>query len=118
MATCAAAVALTGASVTVAEAQTAGGWKCDGAKVSRCIQKVGTDRVQVNIVNKTYTTVVGRFGLTCGGPSGQRVYELKKNLSPRGGYLSGTITCPAGSRDYAFAWQITASTYYSPTISI
>lgn len=123
MATGVAAVTLMGTCVTVAEAQApraaaAGGWHCSGAKVSRCIEKVAANKVRVNFTNKTYTAVKGRFGVTCAGTSGQRVYDLKTNLSARGGYLSGTITCPAGLRDSAFGWQISADTYYSPTISI
>ncbi|MEU5399937.1 hypothetical protein ABZ348_11685 [Streptomyces sp. NPDC005963] len=125
MTTGAAAIALLGASVTVAEAQVvpraaaaSGVWHCSGAKISRCIEKVAANKVRVNFVNKTNKAVKGRFGLTCQGSSGQRVYELKKNLTARGGYLSGTITCPSGLRDYAFGWQITADTYYSPTIKI
>lgn len=125
MATTVSAIALMGASVTVAEAQAApraaaatGVWHCSGAKISRCIEKVAANKVRVNFVNKTNKAVKGRFGVTCQGSSGQRVYELKKNLSARGGYLSGTITCPGGLRDYAFGWQITADTYYSPTIKI
>jgi hypothetical protein len=122
MATTLAAVALLGTSVTVAEAQTsratASTWHCSGTKISRCIQKVAADKVRVNFVNKTYKAVKGRFGVTCQGGSGQRVYDLKENLTARGGYLSGTITCPAGFRNTAVGWQITADTYYSPTISI
>ncbi|MFI6731070.1 hypothetical protein [Streptomyces atratus] len=121
MATALAAAALLGTAVTAAQAQTtraAGAWHCSGVKISRCIQKVAADKVRVNFVNKTYKAVKGTFGVTCQGGSGQRVYELKKNLTARGGYLSGTITCPAGSRTTAVGWQITADTYYSPTISI
>lgn len=120
-----AAIALMGTSVSVAQAQPApraatatGVWHCSGVKISRCIEKVAANKVRVNFVNKTNKAVKGRFGVTCQGSSGQRAYDLKKNLTPRGGYLSGTITCPAGLRDYAFGWQITADTYYSPTIKI
>ncbi|MCF2527242.1 hypothetical protein [Yinghuangia soli] len=122
IATCVAALAFTGASATVAQAQTsatAASWQCKGTQVSLCIEKVATDKVRVNFVNTTYSTVKARFGLTCAGPSGQWVYDLKTDLAPRGGYLSGTITCPVGMRDTAVGWQITStSTYYSPRISI
>lgn len=124
MATSVAAIALMGASVTVAGAQTpraadaAGVWHCSGTKISRCIEKVAANKVRVNFVNKTDKAVKGRFGVTCQGSQGQRAYDLKKNLAARGGYLSGTITCPSGLRDSAVGWQITADTYYSPTIGI
>lgn len=124
MATSVAAIALMGTSVSVAEAQAprsaaaTGVWHCSGVKIQRCIEKVATDKVRVNFVNMTYKAVKGRFGVTCQGSAGQRVYELKTNLAARGGYLSGTITCPSGMRDSARGWQITADTYYSPRISI
>ncbi|WP_411084578.1 hypothetical protein [Streptomyces sp. cmx-18-6] len=128
MATGVAAIALMGTSVSVAEAApraagvgtatATGVWHCSGVKISRCIEKVGNNKVRVNFVNKTNKAVKGRFGVTCQGSQGQRVYDLKKNLSARGGYLSGTITCPPGFDKSAIGWQITADTYYSPAISI
>ncbi|MGW2181224.1 hypothetical protein ACWCXX_24625 [Streptomyces sp. NPDC001732] len=121
MATALAATALLGTSVTSAEAQTptaAGAWHCSGVKISRCIQKVAANKVRVNFTNKTYKPVKGWFGVTCQGTSGQLPYDLKENLTARGGYLSKTITCPNGLRDAAIGWQITANTYYSPRISI
>jgi hypothetical protein len=122
MATSVAAIAVIGTSVAAGShagaATTAGVWHCSGVKISRCIEKVATDKVRVNFVNHNYTAVKGHFGVTCQGVAGQEVFTLKTNLTARGGYLSGTITCPSGVRDSAVGWQVTADTYYSPRVSI
>jgi hypothetical protein len=120
-----AATALMGTSVAVAEAGPSAAaapakWHCAGKKVLRCIQRSSANKVQLNFTNKTYKTVKSEFGVTCQGTSGQKVYSLKKNLKPRGGYLSKVITCPPGLRDTAVGWQMTPSgnVEYTPNIKI
>ncbi|NGO40635.1 hypothetical protein [Streptomyces ureilyticus] len=111
-------------SVAVAEAQTsraaaAGGWKCAGTKVSRCIEGRGANKLRVNFVNKTNRKVTAEFGVTCASNSGQRVYSLKRNLKARGGYLSQTITCPGGFQDWVHGWQMSSGKVYrTPFINI
>ncbi|MER5572399.1 hypothetical protein [Streptomyces massasporeus] len=115
-----------GTSATAAEAQASratadGVWRCEGKKVLRCIMRVSANKVQLNFTNKTYKTINSEFFLNCAGTSGQKVYDLKKGLKPRGGYLSRVITCPNGLRDSAIGIQRTPSgsdAWYTPRIAI